>query len=239
MKQITPVSEPRHVPRQELLPPRHSDGRATRWDEHRNQRRDELILAARRAIHRGGPGVAMGDIAAEAATSKSVYYRYFGDKDGLRRAIGDDVVSKLSSAVQAAGRNAPDPLAALSAMIGTYLAQAEASPNTYAFVMAPGDAGQADALKHVSDHLAELFRERLQELNPGPSLLAQLSLWPHAALGFIRAAGEAWLERDAGEREGAAELTSYLTAWLISGPTSTPADAVRAVSLPSAPAAQQ
>ncbi len=239
MKQITPVSESRHDAHPDLVSTRLSDGRATRWDEHRNQRRDELVLAARRAIHRGGPGVAMGDIAAEAATSKSVYYRYFGDKDGLRRAIGDDVVSKLSAAVQAAGRNAPDPLAALSAMIGTYLAQAEASPNTYAFVMAPGDAGQADALKHVSDHLAELFRERLQELNPGPALLTQLSLWPHAALGFIRAAGEAWLERDAASRESAAELTASLTAWLLSGPTASTPGTARAADHPSAPAAQQ
>ncbi|MDR2254753.1 MAG: TetR/AcrR family transcriptional regulator [Arthrobacter sp.] len=218
MKQITLQSESHPPAQNQAVGARPSDGRATRWDEHRSLRRDELVLAARRAIHHGGPGVAMGDIAAEAGTSKSVYYRYFGDKDGLRRAIGDDVVSKLSAAVVEAGRTAPDPVAALTAMIGTYLAQAEASPNTYAFVMAPEDAGQADALKHVSDHLAELFRERLEELHRGAELGGEHLFWPHAALGFIKAAGEAWLEREPHERPSAPELTATLTAWLLSGP---------------------
>ncbi|MFC3184866.1 helix-turn-helix domain-containing protein [Pseudoglutamicibacter albus] len=66
---------------------REGDGRATRWEDHRRQRREELLIAARRAIHHGGPQLSMDEIAAAAQTSKSVYYRYFGDKDGLRAAI--------------------------------------------------------------------------------------------------------------------------------------------------------
>ena len=57
------------------------DGRTTRWDAHRDQRRAELVLAAVRAIDQHGPDAGIADIAAEAGVSRPVLYRYFADKD--------------------------------------------------------------------------------------------------------------------------------------------------------------
>ena len=51
------------------------DGRASRWQSHREERRRELIKSARRAVHRLGSDASMEDIAAAAGTSKSVFYR--------------------------------------------------------------------------------------------------------------------------------------------------------------------
>ena len=62
------------------------DGRTTRWDAHRDQRRAELVQAAVRAIDQHGPDVTIADIAAEAGVSKPVLYRYFTDKDQPRAA---------------------------------------------------------------------------------------------------------------------------------------------------------
>ena len=50
-----------------------SDGRSRRWDRHREMRRAHLVREATRAIHHGGPDIAMDEIAALAGTSKSIY----------------------------------------------------------------------------------------------------------------------------------------------------------------------
>ena len=75
------------------------DGRSTRWDDHRAIRRAELVHAARKAVHKGGPGVSMDEIAAASGTSKSIIYRYFEDKTGLQIAIGASVVGDRKSVV--------------------------------------------------------------------------------------------------------------------------------------------
>ena len=75
------------------------DGRTTRWDAHRDQRRAELVQAAVRAIDQHGPDVTIADIAAEAGVSKPVLYRYFTDKDQLHAAVGqwgaDEVLARM------------------------------------------------------------------------------------------------------------------------------------------------
>ena len=48
------------------------DGRDTRWDQHRADRRRALVSDALRAIRVSGPGVGMEEIAARAVTSKTV-----------------------------------------------------------------------------------------------------------------------------------------------------------------------
>ena len=53
------------------------DGRASRWEEHRRQRRVELVDHTVRAIRQHGAGVGLDDIAAQAGTSKTVIYRHF------------------------------------------------------------------------------------------------------------------------------------------------------------------
>ena len=202
-----------------------TDGRAARWQDHRVSRREELIQLARRAIHRLGPGVSMDEIASEAATSKSVIYRYFGGKDGLRQAVGQDVVQRLAVEVVGAGRLERDPVAALSAMIHIYLSQAAASPNTYAFVMAPGETGSDDAVNAFTADLTALMTERLTEMlaASGQDTSTQLfTLWPASALGLIRSAGEAWLLQEPALRPDTASLTASLTTWLVHGIAPTP-----------------
>ena len=71
------------------------DGRDSRWERHREERRAALVDATIRAIRTHGAGVGMDDIAAEAGTSKTVIYRHFDDKAGLYRAVAERIDGRV------------------------------------------------------------------------------------------------------------------------------------------------
>ncbi|WP_159796035.1 TetR/AcrR family transcriptional regulator [Puerhibacterium puerhi] len=217
------------------------DGRSTRWDDHRAARRAQLVNAARKAVHRHGPGVSMDEIAAEAGTSKSIVYRYFEDKAGLRLAVSSAVVADMHDALRQAAEAAPTPLAALRAMVRVYLEMIEHSPHVYWFVTRtsiagvepadspadgagpagpadrrPGAVGTADApLSAYLDSVIELVAHPFAQVADVPPGVA--AAWAAGAVGFVRGAGEWWLSHP-GERPEREELTEQVTRWLWNGP---------------------
>jgi AcrR family transcriptional regulator len=210
------------------------DGRSTRWDDHRAARRAQLVHAARKAVHRHGPGVSMDDIATEAGTSKSIVYRYFEDKAGLRLAVSSAVVADMHDALRQAAEAAPTPLAALRAMVRVYLEMIEHSPHVYWFVTrtsiagveppepagpadrGPGAVGTADApLSAYLDSVIELVARPFAQVADVPPGVA--AAWAAGAVGFVRGAGEWWLSHP-GERPEREELTEQVTRWLWHGP---------------------
>ncbi|MGO3151478.1 MAG: TetR/AcrR family transcriptional regulator [Galactobacter sp.] len=200
------------------------DGRETRWVDHRSRKRQDLVRSARKSIHLNGPGVPMDVIASDAGTSKSVVYRYFGGKDGLRSAIGADVVDGLRDAVVAAAAATSDPETSLRAMVRTYLEQAASSPNTYAFVLggetAPAADAPSDTVLAFTRDLAQLMGERLDELAPLESSPGLAGIRAYAAIGLIRSAGESWLAGPA-PRGTPEALAATITGWLLAGLTTT------------------
>lgn len=82
------------------------DGRSTRWDAHREQRRAELIEAALVAVERHGPEVTADQIAAAAGISRPLLYRHFDDLAALQRAIagraGESLTAELAVALDPA-----------------------------------------------------------------------------------------------------------------------------------------
>lgn len=201
-----------------------ADGRSRRWDLHRAARRDELVRAARRTVHRTGPDVSMEEIAAAAGTSKSIVYRYFTDKAGLQVAVGQAVVSQMHAALDEARRTAATPRDGLRAMIDVYLEMVEASPNVYWFVTRPVSEDASATVGHFLDAVAGMVARpfaRILTADAVAVMPAEADVWAAGAVGFVRGAGEWWLshrdERDAPTR---AELTERVTAWLWAGPVS-------------------
>ncbi|AJT42871.1 TetR family transcriptional regulator [Psychromicrobium lacuslunae] len=205
------------------------DGRSARWASHREQRRAELIKVARRAVHRLGPDASMDDIAAAAGTSKSVFYRYFGDKAGLQQAVGEVVIGQMQGVIFSAIKTARDPRNGLKNMVSAYLHMAETSPNVYAFVTqaAPGqgvakvpDIGHAGgALGGFFDAIIEMVAAPMRE-HFGGAETPLARYWPTAAIGLVRTAGESWLDgarETQGNRPDAEEMAEQITQWLFLG----------------------
>ncbi|WP_104118711.1 TetR/AcrR family transcriptional regulator [Arthrobacter sp. B1805] len=206
------------------------DGRSSRWEQHRSERRRQLIKAARRAVSALGPGASMEDIAAAADTSKSVYYRYFGDKTGLQRAMAEVVIGQMQQKVLDAAKAASTPREGLYSMVLAYLQMAQTSPNVYAFVTRagitetnPGDDGGQDTLAHFLAAITAMISRPMRAylLSPerpaGPDDAAP-EYWPAAAIGMVRAAGEHWLSSPEGPDKPSEELMArHITAWLFDG----------------------
>ncbi|WP_307844188.1 TetR/AcrR family transcriptional regulator [Sanguibacter suaedae] len=207
---MSPVAEGSTARSSETLPAA-TDGRSTRWDDHRAARRVELVHAARRAVHKVGPEISMDEIAARAKTSKSIVYRYFVDKPGLQLAVGEAVVAQMRDALREAARTATTPREALRSMVSVYLEMIEHSPNVYYFVTrtAPG----LPFLDSMTEIVSVPFAQEMQ------ADATDAAAWGSGAVGFVRGSGEWWLEhRDTPGAPSREELTDRVTAWLWGGP---------------------
>ncbi|KGM13796.1 TetR/AcrR family transcriptional regulator [Cellulomonas bogoriensis] len=216
MSQVTPATEPD----QDAVPT--PDGRSARWDAHRNRRRTDLARAARKAVHRHGPEVSMDEIAATAGTSKSIVYRYFTDKAGLQRAVGELVVAQMHDELDRAVRAAGTPRDALRSMIDVYLGMVEHSPHVYHFVTSPVSQDASVPLGHFLDAVAGLIAEPVARvLGTGPAHPMGAEVWAAGAVGFVRGAGDWWLDHhDEPDAPTRTELAERLTTWLWAGPVS-------------------
>ncbi|WP_282948421.1 TetR/AcrR family transcriptional regulator [Cellulomonas endometrii] len=198
---------------------RADDGRSTRWEDHREARRAELVRVARRVVHHEGPDVSMDDIAAAAGTSKSIVYRYFTDKDGLQLAVAAAVVTDIRDALDAAATGASTPRDALRGMVDTYLSMIESSPHVYAFVTRGGSVGHF--LDSVTELVAVPFVRALGVEGDGTPEGPDADwarLWAAGAVGFVRGAGERWLaarDQPDADRE---DVATRVAAWLWAGP---------------------
>jgi AcrR family transcriptional regulator len=196
-----------------VSPPAESDGRRSRWTEHRRARRADLVAAAVEAVRASGPAFSVDDVARSAGVSKTVIYRYFTDKDELV----DAVLERISSVVllpRLMGEFAvehPDDRTALRAVIAAFVALIEDEPELYRFAYAhAGRSGRADLVaateREIAEALAALIRSRLAE----HGLPTEASMtWAYGVVGMVQLATHWWSQARA---VPAAELVDQLTA---------------------------
>jgi AcrR family transcriptional regulator len=106
------------------------DGRQARWDQHKEERRRQIIDAAIAAVEESGPGaeVHVQQIAERAGLSRTVVYRHFEDRADLDRAVQtkilDDFWAELMPRITLAG-TVPE---IVERAVGTYVHWAAAHP---------------------------------------------------------------------------------------------------------------
>lgn len=170
-----------------------SDGRSSRWNAHRTERRAELVEAAVIAIDTHGPDVSMAQIAAGAGVSKPVLYRYFADKHELHAAVGqwgaDEVLRRVVPAMRAEGP-VRDKFAGA---IDGYLSMIEEHHQLFVLLVRhrPGGDPLADGKVKIVSTLAHYLTETLRGLDLDAS---GAEVWAQGIVGSGLAVGEWWLE---------------------------------------------
>ncbi|MCZ2861259.1 TetR/AcrR family transcriptional regulator [Blastococcus sp. VKM Ac-2987] len=189
-----------------------TDGRRSRWTEHRRARREDLVGAAVEAVRRAGPDFSVDDVARSAGVSKTVIYRYFSDKDELI----DAALERISQAILlprllgelTAGRG--DDRQQLRTVIAAFVALIEDEPALYRFAYAQaGRAGRADlvaATEHaVAGALGGLLGRRLTDAGrPAEGAMT----WAYGVVGMVQLATHWWSRA---RTVSAADLVDQLT----------------------------
>ena len=207
-----------------------SDGRDTRWVEHREARRRSLVEDALRAIRKHGAGVGMDEIATQAATSKTVIYRHFGDRAGLYAAVVDSVHDFIHHDLEAALElTDPEDLSVLARdLADAYLGLVERDPEIYRFVLNAPTADPSASIdpygglpEQIGDHVSSAIAAHLSRQGQDP---ACAPTWGHGLVGFIRAAADQWMAAEPREPKAVvlARIDSFFTPVLASGLAAVP-----------------
>lgn len=181
----------------------------------------------------------MDDIAAVGGTSKTVFYRHFGDRAGLYRAVAESVDAMLTQRVNDAfaqvvdsrlprgpelTRSGPAQRALLRAAVDTYLQLVQDDPEVYKFIVAAplvpaGERGLEDpatmATDVMSGRMAALLADRLMAAGRDAD---QAATWGRAVVGMVSSVADQWLRSgDSASGTGREELVEDVTDLLWGG----------------------
>ncbi|MCW2648708.1 MAG: hypothetical protein QOF87_2950 [Pseudonocardiales bacterium] len=194
------------------------DGRSTRWDPHRRERRLAIINAAIAAIEDFGPDALTGQIADKAGVPRTHVYRHFEGKQALDFAVSRHVALQIGQQIRAGLATQGSPRDIIGASISQHLGWIEAHPNLYRFLAQHAYAVNATGSPAVDDAKAA-FAGELSALLAGYMRLFDMDTTPAervvvGVVGMVDATAAWWLEHHDVPR---AELTAALTeqVWLI------------------------
>lgn len=170
------------------------------------------------AVRERGPAVDMDDVTEVSGIAKPVFYRYFEDKADLYVSVGREVGERLVARVVAAVGATTDPRSMVAAGVETFLADVEADPDLYRFVLQrPSTAGAAsDYTAVISRHVSTVIGDVLRVAGRDTGVAEP---WGFAMVGAARSAAERWLDEPTMSR---AALADSLTALLWTGASSPP-----------------
>jgi AcrR family transcriptional regulator len=194
------------------------DGRSTRWDPHRRERRAAIIAAAIDAIEAHGPDALTGQIAEMAGVPRTHVYRHFDGKQALDLAVSRHVANQIGASIRAGLQTQGSARDIIRGAISQHLGWIEAHPNLYRFlaqhsyaVGATGSPAADDAKAAFAAELTALLAGYLRafalETAPAERVIV-------GVVGMVDATAAWWLERRDVPREVlTAELADAV--WLI------------------------
>jgi AcrR family transcriptional regulator len=136
------------------------DGRSTRWDEHRENRRATIIEAAIAAIEEYGPDALTGQIAERAGVPRTHVYRHFDGKQALDLAVSARIGRQMAEEIRAGLATGGSARQIISAAIDHHLGWIEAHPSLYRFLAQHAYAVRATG-SHEADDAKAVFAHEL------------------------------------------------------------------------------
>ena len=195
------------------------DGRSTRWDPHRRERRLAIITAAIGAIEEYGPDALTAQIAERAGVPRTHVYRHFDGKPALDRAVSRYAANDLGNRLRAGLATPGSPREIIGAAIEAHLSWIEEHPNLYRFLAQHSYAVAATGTRDIDDAKAVFASELTTLLQSYMRILGRESGPAErvvvGVVGMVDATAAWWLEhRDTSTR---AELAAALTdeVWVV------------------------
>ncbi|MDP9116657.1 MAG: TetR/AcrR family transcriptional regulator [Actinomycetota bacterium] len=194
------------------------DGRSTRWDPHRLERRIAIINAAIDAIEAHGPNALTGQVAEMAGVPRTHVYRHFDGKQALDFAVARHVAGQIGQQIRTGLATIGSPRDIIGASINEHLSWIEAHPNLYRFLAQHAYAVNSTGSPTVDDAKAA-FANELTALLAHYMKLLDLDTTPAervivGVVGMVDATAAWWLDhRDVPRAELTAALTEQV--WVI------------------------
>lgn len=194
------------------------DGRSTRWDPHRRERRDRIVAAAVEAIEEHGPDVLTAQIAQRAGVPRTHVYRHFEGKPALDLAVSTQVAAEMGRQIRSGLSGGGSARAIIAGAIDQHLRWLEEHPNLYRFLAQHAYAVRADRAGAPQDAKA-VFAAELTSLLARYLAAFGLDTEPAERLivgvvGLVDATGAWWVEH---RRPPRATVTAELAdqVWLL------------------------
>lgn len=192
-----------------------TDGRATRWDDHKMQRRDRILEAALEAVEDGGTDIGVQQIAERAQVPRSVVYRIFADRGDLdeqiRLRIIDVMMTELGPVLTPHGTVHE----AIELAVDTYLRWIVAHPRLHAFLgkgapsrKSVGSRAVTGTKTAIGVQLGDLLAGILDRREVTSNLAEPLAF---ALVGLVDATVNRWLSQQDGA-VSSDELARFLAA---------------------------
>lgn len=146
--------------------PEAASGTRTRRPRDAESTRAAILAAARDAFASGGlAGARMDAIAAAARINKAMLYYYFGDKDGLFRAVLEQLYAELCAVGPAPGDERGDPVTALDRIVDGVWSYYRSHPEAIALLNSANRVGARHLVgSDVVDRLKPDFIGRIASL---------------------------------------------------------------------------
>ncbi|WP_375491560.1 TetR/AcrR family transcriptional regulator [uncultured Jatrophihabitans sp.] len=183
----------------------HVDGRRSRWTQHRTERRAAFVEAGVLAVDQYGPAASAEQIAEAAGVSRTVLYRYFRDREDLRKAIADRVVDEVVASVVPAltvSDNAT-PRQLITPAIAEIVNWLDRRPNIYRFLRSRRDGGLDSVETTLADNIAVLLQAIMLVLGIDARVAEPGA---YGVVGFVESIGGWWLEHHEMPRDQFTEL---------------------------------
>lgn len=174
-----------------------ADGRATRWDAHKAQRRHEVLDGAVAAIEEDGPAVGVQHIADRVGLPRSVVYRHFQGRSDLDEQVRQRIIDALMAELAPTLRPDGTPTEAIQRAVDAYLGWIERHPRLHAFL--GGGSGHTHGTNSrvvsgtktaIAVQVADLLARVLRQFDKDTELSTSLAF---GLVGLVDASVNNWL----------------------------------------------